>query len=92
MINRTNVKYLLTVLIVVVIAFTVWGVTGANASKPVGQKYYVSITIEPGDTLWSIAEDKNIKEYINEVRSINSLTSTDITAGRHIVIPRYTKE
>ncbi len=98
MISRTNIKYLLTFLIVIVIAFTVWGVTGANASKPVGQKYYVSITIEPGDTLWSIAEEnisdeyKNIKEYIKEVRSINSLTTTDITAGRHLVIPRYTKE
>jgi hypothetical protein len=46
MISRTNIKYLLTFLIVIVIAFTVWGVTGANASKPVGQKYYVSITIK----------------------------------------------
>lgn len=58
------------------------------------EKYYTSIEIMPGDTLWGIAERYSesycsIKDYIAEVKSANNLNSDDITAGGYLVIPVY---
>lgn len=62
-------------------------------------KYYKSIEISKGDTLWSIANDnfdsahyKDINEYVTEVKKINSLTSDNIVAGSHVIVPYYASE
>ena len=59
-------------------------------------KYYKSIEISKGDTLWSIAEEhidkshyKNVSEYINEVKAMNSIASDNIVSGSYIIIPYY---
>lgn len=61
-------------------------------------KYYRSIQIKKGDTLWSIANENidtghynNTVEYIKEVKSINSLASDRIIAGNYIIIPYYSE-
>ncbi len=59
------------------------------------RKQYTSICIQPGDTLWSIAEEyadghySSIQEYIEEVRFINELPSDTIHAYAYLVIPYY---
>lgn len=62
-------------------------------------KYYTSITVKPGDTLWSIADSyyaegyDNHADYINEVMHINHLESSDeIVSGTSLVIPYYSDE
>lgn len=62
-------------------------------------KYYKSIEIAKGDTLWSIANDnfdaahyKDINEYVLEVKKLNVLFSDDIVAGRHVIVPYYASE
>lgn len=62
-------------------------------------KYYKSIEISKGDTLWSIANNyidhehyKNTFEYVKEVKQMNSLTSDKIVAGNHIIVPYYSSE
>lgn len=62
-------------------------------------KYFRSIEISSGDTLWSIAKEysntahyRNAKEYIDEVKKINSLTSDRIITGQHIIVPYYSTE
>ncbi|HKM03843.1 MAG TPA: LysM peptidoglycan-binding domain-containing protein [Lachnospiraceae bacterium] len=61
-------------------------------------KYYTSILIESGDTLWSITNeymDKqyySVESYINEIKNINYLNDDNITTGQHIIIPYYSKE
>lgn len=60
-------------------------------------KYYKCITIEHGDTLWSIANeycgtDCSTKEYVKELRELNSLTSDTIHAGQHLLISYYDTE
>lgn len=62
-------------------------------------KYYKSIEVVKGDTLWSIARSnmdskhyKNTREYIAEVKTMNSLSSDKIIAGSHIIIPYYSSE
>ena len=62
-------------------------------------KYYKSITIEYGSSLYSIAceyadsSKGTIDDYINEVRSINHLSEEeDIYSGQNIIIPYYSYE
>ena len=62
-------------------------------------KYYTSVIIEPGDTLWSIADEyyelgyDNHIDYIEEVLHINHLSASDyLISGEYIVIPYYSYE
>lgn len=62
-------------------------------------KYYKSIEVAKGDSLWSIAQNnidtayyKNTCEYVAEIKKLNSLASDNIVAGSHIIIPYYSKE
>ena len=61
-------------------------------------KYYTSIQVRSGDTLWEIAEKyrteeyEDIPSYIEEVKEINHLTSSHITDGMYLCIPYYTTE
>ena len=59
-------------------------------------KYFKSVEIKTGDTIWSIAEENipenssiDIREYIEEVQQINSLNGDNITSGMNIVVPYY---
>lgn len=65
----------------------------------VSHKYYKSITISNGDTLWSIAQEymvgehyDSINDYIKEVKSLNSLKSDNISYGASIIVPYYSYE
>jgi LysM repeat protein len=59
------------------------------------EKYYTSVYVESGDTLWSFADrycsveynDKD--EYIKEVMRLNHLTSSDIHSGSYLILPYY---
>ncbi|MDO4616633.1 MAG: LysM peptidoglycan-binding domain-containing protein [Lachnospiraceae bacterium] len=71
---------------------------GAQESADPRFKYYTSITIQDGDTLWTIAEEHRteeydtVKAYIKEVREINHLSGDQIISGSTLVIPYYTDE
>jgi len=59
-------------------------------------KYYTSIVINPGDSLWSIASEhidghySSIQDYIEELKVINNLSSDTIHAYEHLLIVYYT--
>ena len=60
-------------------------------------KYYKSIEITKGDTLWSIANDNfdsaHYKDInVSEVKKLNTLSSNDIIAGRYVIVPYYASE
>ena len=62
----------------------------------VSYKYYKSIAVAGNDTLWSIAEEymdeehyDSITDYIEEVKSMNSLTNDTIHYGEYLIIPYY---
>lgn len=72
----------------------------ASSDKDISSynKYYVSIRVESGDTLWTIA-DKYVEgfnlsktNYIQEVCQINGISEDNIKAGDHIVVPYYSQE
>ena len=74
--------------------------TLASSKADVGSynKYYTSVRVEAGDTLWTIAEeyiaDFNIdkQDYIAEICSINEICEDEIHAGDYIVVAYYSKD
>ncbi len=61
-------------------------------------KYYTSLEVEYGDTLWGIAssyrteEYYNLQDYIEEIKALNGLQSDMIQSGQFLIIPYYSKE
>lgn len=61
-------------------------------------KYYTSVRIEQGDTLWSIAnhymgpEYQDIQEYIAEIKRLNKLGPDEIHSGQYLTVPYYSRE
>lgn len=65
------------------------------ASREPLQKYYKSIQVEAGDTLWTLADNYVVdgyltkKEFIQEVCRLNHLSNGQIQRGEYIVIVYY---
>ena len=88
----------------IVIAFIVFllfytsNITNAGTPDSVRYKYYTSIEIGEGSSLWDIAEEyitdeyKSIEEYIEEVKEINHLEEDLIYEGAYLCIPYYSSE
>jgi len=97
-------KSILAITVIVVVALGILLGSSINAmassDKDVASfnKYYVSIRVESGDTLWTIADEYvdgfNIEktDYIEEVCQINEISQNDIHAGDYIVVPYYSQE
>ena len=71
-----------------------------RSSAGSGFKYYTSVTIEYGETLWSLADEyinydhyKDKNRYIAEVQSINHLDGAGtLMAGQTLIVPYYSDE
>lgn len=88
----------LLIITAIIIGNSISGLAKPSVSESPSYKYYTSITIEKGDTLWSIASEymtseyHGIEEYIMEVRSLNHLYGDGIYAGEHLTIPYYSQQ
>lgn len=70
-----------------------------NRDEAVCYKYYKSITVSRGDSLWIYAAEyadedhyDSYQNYIDEVLQMNELSSESITAGQHLIVPYYSAE
>lgn len=79
----------------ILIRGSVSGFAKSRKAEQNSYKYYTSIAIGNGDTLWSIASEHmtpeydKIEDYIQEIRSLNHLYGDGICAGEYLTIPRY---
>ncbi|MDF2474509.1 MAG: hypothetical protein K0R21_2291 [Anaerocolumna sp.] len=85
--------------IILTIMILAMGILSTNVSAekvPFREKTVVSIKIEEGDTLWSIAsryiteEYKDMNTYIKEIKKTNGLFEDTIHEGKYIIVPYYT--
>ncbi len=71
---------------------------GNAQESPITYKYYKSIIIQPGDTLWDIALEYktddygSTQEYVDELKEINSLESDSIQESQYLMIAYYDEE
>jgi LysM repeat protein len=98
--QRTFLAILVTVLISsgILLGSSINALASSKADVSSYYKYYTSVKIETGDTLWSIA-DKYIgnfniskEDYINEICQINDISKNEIYSGDYIVVPYYSSE
>ncbi len=83
----------------ILIGGTISGFASTSKSQNItNYKYYTSIIIEPGDSLWEIASEymtseySDVEEYIMEVMTLNHLMDDEIMAGEYLTIPYYSAE
>ena len=101
-VRRQKKLLAITVLIVVTLGILLGTSMNALASSKADvasyNKYYTSIRIEAGDTLWTIADeyisDLNIdkQDYIAEICAINDICEDEIHAGDYVVIAYYSQD
>lgn len=99
--NRSNMKRVtvlcFTTVFIIFAACAVFGnliisAHGDRTEEPVNFKYYKSIEIQKGDTLWDIAEAyitedyQSVAEYVADLKEMNSLKSDSIEAGQYLMI------
>lgn len=94
-------KIIFTVMSLIIIVTAVFAfqsfVSKAQEENPdVTYKYFTSLEIEQGDTLWNIAQEyidygyyDNVQEYVDEVLDINNMSDDTIKAGQCIIIPYF---
>lgn len=93
--RRTVVLGFIIFIAMVVIGIYVSTITVEAKTKVHKVKYFTSVYIEEGDSLWSIANDyytddyTDIQSLIDEIKKSNNLSSDNITAGCYLVIPYY---
>ena len=71
----------------------------AQSNREVQYKYYKSVQVQAGDSLWNYASlygdsryyDSH-KDYIKEVTAMNALTDEQITSGQYLILPYYSSE
>ncbi len=86
-------------LIALFIAFITGSVivkAGGSSVRDGEDKFYTNVTVEEGDTLWSIAENnidyehyEDIYDYMNELRRMNNMSSDKIYAGENLIVTYY---
>lgn len=71
---------------------------GNLEEDPVSFKYYKSIEIQDGDTLWGIAEKymddeyDSVQDYIAELKEINQLVTDDIQSANYLTVVYHDTE
>lgn len=90
-------KYLIIFAVMAMVLSCLLGETLVTASgeereSVIYDRYYMNIEIQPGDSLWSIAEQYNknsgmeIREYIKEIKQMNHLASDKIKSGDTLAV------
>ncbi len=65
---------------------------------PVSYKYFTSIPVKEGDTLWSLAsvytegDERSRRNFMREVIRINHMLDDQLQAGDWLIIPYYSEE
>ena len=60
-----------------------------SAPQQVGS--FITVTVAPGDTVWSLANRlagaRDVRSLVSEIISVNSLASVDVATGQKLRIP-----
>ncbi|MCI5857460.1 MAG: LysM peptidoglycan-binding domain-containing protein [Agathobacter sp.] len=89
---------ILIISLVIILGTSIRAFASSHNEKKQIYKYYTSVEVESGDTLWSLADtyidqyNINKSDYINEVCSLNQLQDGQIHAGQHIIVAYYSTE
>lgn len=95
--RRRGFMLFLTIFLVLALAISYHAILSeaTSGTEDITYKYYTSIEVKYGESLWTIAEEyaseeyDSINDYIYEVMKINHLKEENISAGQFLIIPYY---
>ena len=98
-VRLVSIMVIFTAALTAVLSLSGRTVNTKAAEDRAGTKYYKSVMVQSGDTLWSIA-DKYMddieyideRDFIKEVKSINHMDSDNISYGTYIIVPYFVYE
>jgi len=82
--------------VVLSLAIVLGSVVSAKAGAgqdvaPVRAGSFITVTVAPGDTVWSLANrlagSGDVRSLVSEIISVNSLASVDVETGQKLRIP-----
>ncbi len=100
-VHRTFILAGITLVLVLVFTLSYHALSAhANTEfQDISYKYYTSVQVQPGDTLWEFAGRYADSEhydsharYIEEVMHMNHLSEERICAGNYLILPYYSDE
>ena len=85
-------RTVLVLSLAIVLASVVSAKAGAGTtSAPVAAGSFITVTVAPGETVWSLANrlsgGSDVRSLVSEIISVNSLASVDLSAGQKLRIP-----
>lgn len=104
--RAARVRYKRKLISWIVMAFIAFGIilfgsihifASSTDNRPFN-KYYTSVRVQDGDTVWSIADryidDASVdkRDYVDEVCKLNNLTDGQIHSGDYIVVSYYSQD
>lgn len=99
--QRHITMFLLTFILVIGVSslFFALRTKAQSNDEEVLYKYYKSVMVQEGDSLWNYAECygnnryyETNQDYIKEVMEMNFLDTDEITAGQYVILPYYSPE
>lgn len=98
--RRNRLYLILSLVVTITISVALFGFSAkaSDCEEQIAYKYYTSIIIEEGDSLWSIANEnyteqfKSKKAYMKEIKEINGLSDEHLISGQYLIIPYYSYE
>lgn len=97
------IKKLMAPSLIVLLGLYLFGIFIMNAlagetRSPAMEKYYTSIEIQKGDSLWSIAEEylensgMTVAQYVKELKNINGLKEDTIHSGQYLAVMYFSSD
>lgn len=88
MIIKNKFKFIRGITIIVFLLITL---LNTSIAKTIEEAEILSYTVCKGDTLWTIAKeykanDKDIRQYINELKKLNNMTNSNICEGQTLKV------
>ena len=91
--TRFTIFVMIVMLLITGLTMSLLGQTTASAASASRIRTYDVVTVQSGDTLWSIAErhtesGQDVRKMIYTIKALNDLDSTgEIAAGQELMIP-----
>ncbi len=84
--------FIFILLTVVITVFAVYSLFNYSKAEAASVDTYVQVSVDENGNLWNIAErynteDRDIRDYIQEIRQVNDIDEDDLQPGDVLFIP-----
>jgi LysM domain len=90
--RRGRLAVVAGVLGLMVVGFSATGHVASQAASSAGVQHARTVTVQPGETLWAVAEriapHADPRLVVDRIAQINHLAGAQVVAGQQLVVPQ----